>query len=230
MVEEVALEFAGEDAHLVRHVPALERALAAVARDEFLRDLKEGAANPSLRLMLETGILFSIFPEFVRAFGERNPLRDRAQRSLQALFGLVDQLVGTGRPVPDSMLLALLVTPLLQAVSPEHPHLGEKERSVYRAQTIRFVLHQSLIPCSIPRGTKEAAAQILIAQSNLRKSLRHGLISRRLRTKRYFQEAALYLGIEAQAKGEKVPHMLRRALPQDFLPWWPKEPRRGSFR
>ena len=192
-------------------------------RDEFLRDLKEGVAKPSLRLMLETGLFFSIFPDFIRALGERNPLKDQAQRFLQALFGLVDQLVTMGRSVSDSILLALLVTPLLRVVTPEHPYLGEKEQNIYRIQNTRLVLHQSLIPYSFPRGVKEAAAQILIAQPNLKKSLRYGAIPKRLRTKKYFQEAVLYLGIETQARGEKVPHLLRRAVPQDFLPWWPKE-------
>ena len=208
---------------ILRHREELQTCSSSRIRDEFLRDLKEGAAEPSLRLMLETGILFSLFPELARVFGERNPFKGRAQRFLLALFGLVDQLVSTGRPVSDSMLLALLVTPLLQVLSPEHPYLGEKERNAYRAQNIRFVLHQSLVPCSIPRGTREAAAQILTAQSILKKSLHHGLISRRLRTKRYFREAAFYLGIKAQARGEKIPQIIRRTVPQDFLPWWPME-------
>jgi poly(A) polymerase len=208
---------------LVRQREEIRKCSPSRVRDEFLRDLKEGVAKPSLRLMLETGLFFSIFPDFVRALGERNPSKDQAQRLLQALFGLADQLVNAGRKVSDSILLALLVTPLIQAVTPEHPYLGEKERKVYRAQNIRFILHQSLIPYSFPRGVKESAAQILIAQLNLKKWLLHGSISRKLKTKGYFKEAVLYLGIEAQTKGERVPHLLRRAVSEDFLPWWPKE-------
>ena len=215
---------------LLRQRDEMRKCSPSRVRDEFLRDLKEGVAKPSLRLMLETGLFLSIFPDFIRAFGERNPFRDQAQRLLQALFGLADQLVKEGRKVSDSILLALLVTPLIQAVTPEHPFLGEKERNVYRAQNIRFVLHQSLFPYSFPRAVKESAAQILIAQLNLKKWLRHGSISRKLKTKGYFKEAVLYLGIEAQAKGERVPHLLRRAVPDDFLPWWPRESRRRHPR
>jgi hypothetical protein len=40
--------------------------------------------------------------------------------------------------------------------------------------------------------------------------------------KKYFKDAVLLFGIEAQAKGEKVPRMLRNTVPSDLLSWWPK--------
>jgi hypothetical protein len=67
------------------------------------------------------------------------------------------------------------------------------------------------------------ASQILIAQSALRKILRQGFIPKRLRMKRYFKEAILFFGIETQARGERVPRLLRHAVPADLLPWWPQE-------
>jgi hypothetical protein len=57
------------------------------------------------------------------------------------------------------------------------------------------------------------------------------VIPKRLRLKKYFLEAVLFFGIEAQAKNEKVPHLLRNAVPSDLLPWWPKGFRnRRKFR
>jgi len=41
--------------------------------------------------------------------------------------------------------------------------------------------------------------------------------------KKYFKEAILLFGMEAQAKGEEVPRTLRNAVPFDLLPWWPKK-------
>ena len=211
---------------LLRNSEELKRCSPSRVRDEFLRDLKEGAAGSSLNLMLQTGLLFSIFPDLARVFGDRNPSKDRARQFLLALFKLVDQLVQAGKPAPDSILLALLVTPFLRVAMPEHPYLGEKEKAIYRIETIRFVLHQTFVPYSFPRGIKEAAAQVLIAQANLQKFLRYGVIPKRMRMKRYFQEAVLYFGITAQAKGERVPGLFRHAVPPDFLPWWPKEVKR----
>jgi len=212
---------------LLRHREELKKCSPSRVRDEFLRDLKEGVAGPSLNLMLQTGLLFSIFPDFPRAYGDRNPSKEEARRFLLSLFGFVDQLLKLGKPVPDSVLLGLLVAPFLQAIAPEHPYLGEKEQAIYRSEMIRFAVHQALTPYSFPRGPKEGAAQLLMVQASLIKALRHGVIPRRMRMKRYFQDAVLLHALLAQARGEVVPRLLRRAAPPDFLPWWPKDfPRR----
>jgi hypothetical protein len=44
--------------------------------------------------------------------------------------------------------------------------------------------------------------------------------------KKYFKEAVLLSGIEAQAKGEKIPRILENTVSSDLLPWWPREIRR----
>jgi len=206
-----------------RHRDEIRKCSPSRVRDEFIRDLKEGVAQSSLNLMLRTGLLFSLFPDFVKVFGERNPLRNRDKQFFLSLFGLVDQLVKIDRPVPESILFALFLTPFLRAVTPEHPFLGERERSIYLRQTIQLAVHQILTPYSFPKGTKEMASQILIAQSNLKKSIQRGMMPKKMRMKKYFKEAVLLFGIEAQAKGEKVPRFLRHTVPSDLLPWWAKE-------
>ena len=214
---------------IVRHRDEIRKCSPSRVRDEFIRDLKEGVAQPSLNLMLQTGLLFSFFPDFLKVFGDWNPLKNKHQQFFLRLFGLADRLVKAGRSVPASILFALFLTPLLRAVVPEHPFLGERERYIYLAQTIRLVIHQILVPFSIPKGTKEMASQVLIAQSILKKSIHRGVIPRRLRLKKYFLEAVLFFGIEAQAKNEKVPRLLRNAVPADLLPWWPKKIKRRKF-
>jgi len=67
---------------------------------------------------------------------------------------------------------------------------------------------------------------ILTAQSNLRYSIQKGVVPKRFRTKKYFKEAVLFFGIEAQARGKGVPHLLLRSVSPDLLPWWGKEWRR----
>jgi hypothetical protein len=74
------------------------------------------------------------------------------------------------------------------------------------------------------------ASQVLIAQSNLKKSIKRGMIPKRIRMKKYFKEAVLLFGIEAQAKGKKVPRFLRHTVPSDLLPWWPKEIKRRRMK
>jgi hypothetical protein len=147
-----------------------------------------------------------------------------------SLFGLVDRLLSMGRDVPESVILALFLTPYLRAVASDHPFLGERERQAYRIQTIRWAVQQIVGPFSFPRGTKEMASQILTVQPLLIRAIQRGSLLKRLRAKKYFSETVLYLGIEAEANGERVPAVLRHTLPTDFLPWWPQDHKRRRPR
>ena len=215
---------------IFRHREEIRDCSPSRLRDEFLRELKEGAANPSLRFMLQTSLLFSLFPDLERALGNRSLSAEKTQEFFLSLFDLVDQLIKRGRTLSEAILLALLVTPYLQAITPEHSFLGNREKYRYLAQTIHWAIHQILTPFSFPRGAKETAYQILTAQSNLKRSVETGGILKRLRLKKYFKEAVLLFGMEAQAKGEKVPRILRNTVSSDLLPWWPKEIRRRHER
>ncbi len=212
---------------ILRHREEIQKCSPSRLRDEFLRELKEGGAKPSLRLMLQTGLLFSLFPDLQRALGNRSLSRKEAQGFFLSLFDLIDQLIKTARPVSESILLALFLTPFLRAVTPQHPFLGEKEKHLYLIQTIHWAIHQILTPFSFPRGAKEMAYQILTAQPYLKKSIQKGMIPKRLRTKKYFKEAVLLFGIEAQAKGQKTPRILQNAVPSNLLPWWEKRLGKG---
>jgi poly(A) polymerase len=215
---------------ILNHREEIRKCSPSRLRDEFLRDLKEGTAKPSLSLMLQTGLLLSLFSGLDRIFGDRNPFKNRDRELFLSLFGLVDELTKTNRPFPESLLFALFLTPVLQVLTPAHPFLGEKEQHLYGAQTIRLVTQQILTPFSVPKGAKEMASQILIAQSYLKKAIQRGVVPKRMRMKKYFQEAVLLLGLEAQAKGEKVPRIIQNAAPSDLLPWWPKEFKRRRRR
>ena len=211
---------------LIHHRDEIKKCSSSRVRDEFLRDLKEGAAQSSLDLMLRTGLLLSVFPDFQRVFGGRNPLATRDKKFFLSLFGLVDHLIKTGKPFPETVLLALFLLPFFRAIMPEHLFLGERERYGYLAQTVRWAANQILNPFSFPKGLKEMACQILIAQSFLKKALSRGVLPKRVKAKKYFKEAVLFFGIESKARGEKVPRSIRSAAPSGLLPWWQKEPDR----
>jgi poly(A) polymerase len=211
---------------ILHHREEIQKCSPSRLRDEFLRELKEGTAKPSLQLMLQTSLLFSLFPDLERALGNRSLSVEKTRQFFLSLFDLVDQLINTGRQISESILFALFLTPFLRAVTPQHLFLGKREKYLYLAQTIHWAIHQIFTPFSFPRGAKEMAYQVLIAQSNLKKLIQTGVIPKRLRMKKYFKEAVLLFGIEAQAKGEKIPRILQNAVSPDLLPWWPKESRR----
>ena len=132
--------------------------------------------------MLQTGLIFSLFPDLLRVFGDRNPAKERNQHYFLSLFGLVDQLMKAGNPVPESILLALFVAPFVRAVIPEHPFLGEKERNSYLpCRPSAGPIHQVIGPFSFQKGAREMACQILIAQTALKKSIDRGVLPKRLR-------------------------------------------------
>jgi poly(A) polymerase len=215
---------------ILRHRDEIQQCSPSRIRDEFLRDLKEGLVKPSFKLMLETGLLLSLFPDFQRVFGDRSSGKERNRQFFLSLFGLADQLMNRDRFVSEPVLLALLVTPFIQAITPDHPFLGEKEKYFYRMQTIRLGLNQILVPFSFPKGSKEVAFQILLTQPLLERAIQRGGIPKRLRMKKYFREAVLLYGILAETRGERVPPVLRNAVPWDLLPWWPQEPSRRHRR
>ena len=215
---------------ILRHRQEIQKCSPSRVRDEFLRELKEGASRPSLELMLRTGLLFSLFPGLERALGHRSLSEKKSQEFFLSLFERVDLLLKTGRQVTESVLLALFLTPFLREVTPLHPSLGEREKYGYWAQSIHWAVHEILAPYSFPRGAREMASQILIAQANLKRSIKHGVIPKRLRMKKYFKEAVFIFGIEAEANGERAPRLLQNAMPPDFLPWWPKTSKRKDRR
>jgi len=215
---------------ILQHREEIRKCSPSRLRDEFLRELKEGVAGSSLQLMLQTRLLFSLFPDLERALGDRSLSGKKAQEFFLSLFDLVDQLIKTGRRVSESILLALFLTPFLRAITPQHPFIGKREKYLYMMQTIRWAVHQILTPFSFPRGSKEMAYQILMAQSNLKKAIEKGVIFKKLRMKKYFKEAILLFGIEAQARGEKVPRIIQNAAPSDLLPWWHRELKRKHRR
>jgi poly(A) polymerase len=211
---------------ILNHREEIKQCSLSRVRDEFLRELKEGAAAPSFRMMIETGLLFSIFPDLRRALGDNAISSQKNRKLLLSLFDLLDRLVKTGRPIPESILLACFVSVFIRGLPSEHPFLGKREQSHYRTQTIRWAVNHLLNPFSFPKAPKEAAIQVLTAQSNLKYSIQKGVVPKRFRMKKYFKEAVLFFGIEAEATGRMVPAMIRRTVPSDLLPWWPKEFRR----
>jgi poly(A) polymerase len=215
---------------ILRHRDEIQQCSPSRVRDEFLRDLKEGIVQPSFKRMLETGLLLSLFPDFQRVFGDRSPEKERNRQFFLSLFSVADQLTNEDRFLPEPVLVALLLIPFIQAIAPNHPFLGEKERYLYRMQTIRWALHQILVPFSFPKGPKEVAFQILLTQPSLERAIQRGGIPKRLRMKKYFREAVLLYGLLAEAKREKVPPVLRSAVSWDLLPWWPQRPRKRHRR
>jgi len=203
---------------ILRHREEIKKCSSSRVRDEFLRELKEGAAAPSLQLMIETGLLFSLFPDLKRTLGNNAISGQKNRKLLLSLFSTIDRLVKARRPIPESILYACFVSVFMRGLLLDHPFVGKREQSHYRTQTIRWAVNHLLNPFSFPRSSKETTIQVLTAQSTLRHVIQTGVVPRRLWKKKYFKEAVLFFGIEAEATRRNIPAMIRRTMPRDFLP------------
>jgi len=156
---------------ILRHQKEIRMCSPSRLRDEFLRELKEGVAKSSLQLMLQTGLLFSLFPDLERALGNQSLSGKKTQQFFLSLFDLVDQLTKTGRPYPNRFFLPF--SNPFSSIRHTRPSISWKKRKYhYMTQTIRWSAHQILTPFSFPRGSKEMACQILMAQSMIKKKYR----------------------------------------------------------
>ncbi len=81
----------------------------ARVRDELLRDLKSGSAQPFFALMLQSSLFYAIFP------GWQSRLGPAGEARLLDLMERLDILTRAERPVPESIVWILFILPYLEA-------------------------------------------------------------------------------------------------------------------
>jgi poly(A) polymerase len=183
---------------LLSHVEKIRLCSPARVRDEFLRELREGSTQESIRLMIETGMLFALFPSFL------GPLKEQRERQDFLLFAAaLDSLRLSEIPVPDEFYLALFLLPLLQFFCPsaEFPR-GRRGQADYLLRVRQWVV-DTLGPLHFPRQTREGATQFLSAQRIFQEFLPGEKLPLRLVRKVFFQPAFHLFELGAKVRGEE---------------------------
>ena len=183
---------------LLSHVEKIRLCSPARVRDEFLRELREGSTQESMRLMIETGMLFALFPSFLA------PLKEQRERQDFLLFAAaLDSLRLSEVPVPDEFYLALFLLPLLQFFCPsaEFPP-GRRGQADYLLRVRHWVL-DTLGPLHFPRHTREGAIQFLSAQRIFQEFLPGEKLPLRLVRKVFFQPAFHLFELGAKVRGNE---------------------------
>lgn len=121
---------------------------AARLRDELLKDLKSGAARPFMKLLLQTGMFFVLFP----AWQER--LGPEGEQALLEIMERLDAIYGAGLNLPESLLWALFLRPYLSRETLPGK-LADLRESLPR------LIRQALGAIEFPRQRQEEATQIL---------------------------------------------------------------------
>ena len=183
---------------LITHVENLRLCSPARVRDEFLRELREGSAKESMRLMIETGMLFVLFPSFLVPFEDEK----RKVYFLNSMKTL-DQLHLLEEKVSDELSLTLLLHPFLEFYCPmEEFPAGRKGQPEFLLK-VREWLMQILGPFSFTRYSREAAAQLLAHQRTLREFEPLGRLPLRLVRRPEFSQVLLLFQLAGKARGEE---------------------------
>jgi poly(A) polymerase len=182
---------------LISHVEKVRLCSPTRVREEFLRELREGVAKESMKLMIETRMLFSLFPLFLR------PLNEPGQREyLLKITAALDGLSLSGAPLLEEFCLSLFLLPLLgfYCRSDDFPPSRRGQSSF--EQRVREWILQTLGPLQFTRKAKEAASHLLSCQRIFHEFLPGQRLPLRLLRKPYFLQARHIFEIDARARGK----------------------------
>ena len=182
---------------LLGHVERLGLCSPARVRDEFLRELQEGSAEKSMALMIQTGMLFILFPLF------RPLLNEEGQKEyFLRIIGALDSLYVSENTPSEEFFLSLFLYPLFKVCCrvDDFPP-GRKGQTAFH-QNVREWLGEILGPLQFTRQGKEAASNLLSTQRIFREFLPGRKLPLRLMRKPYFLQAHLLSDVEARARGE----------------------------
>ncbi len=184
---------------LLTHVENLRLCSPARVRAEFLRELREGSAKESIRLMIETGMLFVLFPSFLAPFEDEK----RKEYFLNCIETL-DQLHLLEENVSDELYLALFLHPFLEFYCPmEEFPAGRKGQPDFHLKVREWLIH-TLGPFSFTRYSREAAAQLLAHQRTLREFGPRGRLPLRLVRRPDFSQILQLFRLAGKAGGEET--------------------------
>lgn len=174
-------------------------------RDELLRDLRGGASKEWLRLALDSGIFFVLFPVYQELFS--TAAWGAIEEELRALLGVCDRLHRLPLPeeqslaIPDAFLLALLMLPRLR----RRCDLEQAVNGAARAQMLhqlRSELEEALGQrFNLKAMVRDEMTSLL---GNLPLLLQHGVGQQWpgwLRRKSYFRDCRRFLHLWQEAQG-----------------------------
>ena len=182
---------------LLRHVAELDLCSRSRVRDEFLRDLCEGSAEASLRLMFKTGMLPALFP----------PLNHLAEDAVPEEFFFntlkaVDARSAQGNPFTPEFSLTVFLLPFLFARVPwEDLPPGRRGFALFRDR-VRGWIEEIFGPLQFTHRAKEMAVDLLSAQRVFQEGLPAQRLPWTFMSRSFFPGAKLLFEIGYRAAGE----------------------------
>jgi len=217
------------DEAVKRHCDKIWNCAVSRVRDEFMRELREGAGGPSISLLMKTGLLFSLFPELEPMLGEGGGRSSQLRGQLLGNMGVLDRRIKQGSEIPDPLLLAAFFSPYVQGLEIIERAPRARGRVSFVQRTHREALRSISQKIRFPRRHLDTASYILSAQDALDRAVSRGNIPKLLRKKSYYPLSVYFLRIEAEARAKAVPSLFREELPT-LQPAPPRPKRRRGRR
>jgi poly(A) polymerase len=182
---------------LIGHVGKVRLCSPSRVREEFLRELREGAAKESMKLMIETGMLFSLFPLF------HHPLEEPGLREyFLKIAAVLNGLSLSGNPLLEEFCLSLFLLPLLGFYCPSNDFPPGRRGQALFQQAVREWVLEMLGPLQFTRKAKEVASHLLGSQRIFHEFLPGQRLPLHFLRKPYFLQARHIFEIGARARGE----------------------------
>jgi len=198
-------------------------------RDEFFKDLHSGACAPWCRLAVASGLFFILLPCYdgIVSRGPEEP--SEQSRLLFALCQVIDRLHTEGTPLPEHLLLAVLLLPWAQARF-NLANLPAEGREAF-ARTLRTEVDSHLEHLNVKRASREEITLLLV---NFPLFVRHGAEQSWpawLKRKSYFSDGLLLFQLYQEALGGAPADLAVQpeSLPSPYAPKSPR-PRTGKAR
>ena len=194
--------------------------------EEFLRELRGGAASPSLQLLYDSDLLYELSPALAEFIDELEDGPAEPRDAFWDRLDVLDRLAREEGTPSDPVTLATVFGPVVSRdVADQEARTGQ---SVDVGRVVRDTLLPILQDLSVPRRVLEKTYHVMLAGRRLKKAAQGGQISPGLQRRGYFADSWAYLRILLLSEGweeSRIDALLRERSAADE-----KAPRRRRRR
>ncbi len=182
---------------LLGHVEKLRFCSPSRVREEFMRELREGPVQESMKMMLTSGMLFSLFPSFSRSLAEAGQ-----REYFIKIIAAIDDLHSAGKVPSAEFCLSLFLLPSMGFDCPRTGFPPGRRGQALFQQKVKEWVTETLQPLHFARNIREAIIHLMAAQRIFHEFLPLRKLPWFLTRLPYFSQALHLFEIEARARGE----------------------------
>ena len=184
-------------------------------RDEFLKDLYSGAAEPWLELAIDSGLLFSLFPFYRKIFATNFAPLQNPRELLAGICRIIDRTNTLSVELkihrqPDFFLIGLFLIPWVEARFQLISQFRKGAPLYQIGKQIREEIDRTIgIDLNLRRSLRQEMVSLFINLSQLIHNKQQNGWPKWLKKKSYFKKSFLFYNCYlAAATGKSIDHLL----------------------